>query len=400
MDDSKITDFEDILRDFLKDLETTFPEYEAQWNIIKSSKPKQVFDYCVNIYPERFFDILYQNEDIFKEEENINTFFLPSMDFKIIFNDQGVSENSKKTIWKYLQLILFLIVNCVKDKNDFGECMNIFQGIDEDTLQSKLNETMSGINEFFENIKSSQEDSETNDNGNDENTEQTKSNFAPNMPDMDSLKDHLNTLFNGKIGSLAKEMAEEISDEFIELMGIDVNPDSMDTKDVLKNVMKNPKKIMELMKKVTTKLEERMKSGDISKDEIMREASDIMGKMKEMGGGNQFNDLMRNLTKGMGGLGKGAKFNKGAFNTMQKEFEQRERLREKLKKRKEAKIMKTGENNSIFKIDSEEQEKSKVLKAQNAEKELEKLIALEESEKQKNSTQIKTTKKKKKKKKN
>ena len=71
MDDSKITDFEDILRDFLKDLETTFPEYEAQWNIIKSSKPKQVFDYCVNIYPERFFDILYQNEDIFKEEENI-----------------------------------------------------------------------------------------------------------------------------------------------------------------------------------------------------------------------------------------------------------------------------------------------------------------------------------------
>ena len=150
MDESKLNDFEEILRDFIKDLEISFPEYKQQWEIIKSSKPKQLLDYCVNIYPARFFDILYQNEDIFKEEENINTYFLPCIDFKVIFNDESVSENSKKTIWKYLQLILFLIVNCVKDKSDFGDCMDIFSGIDEETLQNQLNETMSGINDFFE----------------------------------------------------------------------------------------------------------------------------------------------------------------------------------------------------------------------------------------------------------
>ena len=390
MDESKINDFEEILRDFIKDLETSFPDYKQQWDIIKSSKPKQLLDYCVNIYPARFFDILYQNEEIFKEEENINTYFLPCMDFKVIFNDETVSENSKKTIWKYLQLILFLIVNCVKDKSDFGDCMNLFNGIDEETLQGQLNDTMSGINDFFENMKSENNESEE---GESEGTEERKSNGSTpfsNMPDMEGLKDHLSELFNGKIGSLAKEMAEEISEEFIDILGPNANAENLDTKNVLKNVMKNPKKIMELMKKVTGKLEEKMKSGNISKDEIMKEATDIMGKMKEMGGGEQFTDLMKNLTKGMG---KGMKFNKGAFQSMQKEFEMKERLREKVKQRKAAQILKTGEKNSVFKIDSEEQKRSEAKRQEL----IDELIA---SDKQESTKQKVSTKKKKKKKKN
>jgi hypothetical protein len=394
MDESKINDFEEILRDFIKDLETSFPEYKQQWDVIKSSKPKQLLDYCVNIYPARFFDILYQNEDIFKEEENINTFFLPCIDFKVIFNDESVSSTSKKTIWKYLQLILFLIVNCVKDKSDFGDCMDIFSGIDEKTLESQLNDTMSGINEFFENMKSEEENTnEENKTDESQNNNEKRSAPFPNMPDMEGLKDHLNTLFNGKIGSLAKEMAEEISGEFIDILGPNVNPDNVDTKDILKNVMKNPKKIMELMKKVTSKLEQKMKSGNISKDEIMKEATDIMGKMKEMGGGDQFTDLMKNLTKGMG---KGMKFNKGAFQSMQKEFEMKERLREKVKQRKAAQILKTGEKNSVFKIDSEEQQRSEAKRQEL----IDELIASDKQEtvKSKQKVTTKTNKKKKKKK--
>jgi hypothetical protein len=186
-------------------------------------------------------------------------------------------------------------------------------------------------------------------------------------------------------------MAEEISDEFIDIMGDSQN---MDTKDILKNVMKNPKKIMELMKKVTTKLEEKMKSGNISRDEIMKEASEIMGKMKDMGGGDQFNDLMKNLTKGMG-LGKGAKFNKGAFNAMQKEFETKERLREKIKQRKKATLVKTNENKSVFKIDDEEQQKTEAKRQEL----IDSLLHEEESEKV-SKPKVSTKAKKKKKKKN
>jgi hypothetical protein len=385
MNEESLKNFGGIIDDFLLDLKNTFPELKPHWDIIEKADKKQLSDYCLHIYPERFFDIIYQNDDIFKPEENINTFFLPSIDFKVIFNDDTVSDTTKKTLWKYLQLLMFSIVGNIKDKKDFGECMNLFDGIEEDALQDQLKDA------------SNESDSVSDDEA-DADTSPKSNPFRgsmPNMPDLDGMKSHLHSLFNGKIGSLAKEMAAEISDEFVELLGGDnMNMGNVDQKDIFKKMMKNPKKIMDLMKKVSTKLDEKLKSGNISKDEIMREATDIMGKMKEMGGGAEFNDLMKNLTKGMG---KGMKFNKGAFNSMQKEFENREKLKEKLRKRKEATLEKKSENQSVFKIVDEEQQKTATLKAQ---KELDELLAQEEIEKSKKEKQIKPKTKKKKKKKN
>lgn len=394
MNEESLKNFGGIIDDFLLDLKNTFPELKPHWDIIEKADKKQLSDYCLHIYPERFFDIIYQNDDIFKPEENINTFFLPSIDFKVIFNDDTVSDTTKKTLWKYLQLLMFSIVGNIKDKKDFGECMNLFDGIEEDALQDQLKDTIDGISDFFKNA-TNENDSASDDEDHEDSA--PKSNpfrgSMPNMPDLDGMKSHLHSLFNGKIGSLAKEMAAEISDDFVELLGGD-NMQNVDQKDIFKKMMKNPKKIMDLMKKVSSKLDEKLKSGNISKDEIMREATDIMGKMKEMGGGAEFNDLMKNLTKGMG---KGMKFNKGAFNSMQKEFEKREKLKEKIRKRKEATLEKKSENQSVFKIVDEEQQKTATLKAQ---KELDELLAQEEIEKSKKEKQTKPKTKKKKKKKN
>ena len=54
------------------------------------------------------------------------------------------------------------------------------------------------------------------------------------IPDIDKLQDHLKTLFDGKIGKLAKEMAEEISEEFSDLIGKD-GDDVQNPQDVIKN---------------------------------------------------------------------------------------------------------------------------------------------------------------------
>jgi len=397
MNEETLVNFGKVVDDFLGDLKGTFPDLSVHWTIIEKADKKQLSDYCLQIYPERFFDIIYQNEDIFKPENNINTYFLPSLDFKIIFNDTTVSENTKKTIWKYLQLLMFTIVGNIKDKKDFGDCMNIFDGIDEDALQGQLKETVDGISDFFKNIGADEDNNEHDDDDNDNDEDKPKSNpfrgSMPNMPDLDGMKSHLNSLFNGKIGSLAKEMAEEISGEFVDLLGGDnINPENIDQKDIMKKLMKNPKKIMDLMKKVTGKLDEKLKSGNISRDEIMKEATDIMGKMKEMGGGDEFNDLMKNLTKGMG---KGMKFNKGAFNAMQKDMEKREQLKERI--RKKATLQKKNANESVFKIVDEEQQKTARLKADEA---MELLLAEIETEKEKEKappTKSKSKKKKKKK---
>jgi hypothetical protein len=297
--------FASVIYDFTKDLSITFPEYVHLWNdMIYPELPgdllTQIFEHCKTVYPARFFDILYQNDDIFLEESTTNVCFLPNVDFKLLFNTEGVSENTKKSIWKYLQLVLFTVIGEVKDKDTFGETMNMFDGIDEKDLHEKLSETMSGLTDFFKNMESSTDDSKQPA----ENTEEFKNMFDKmnGMPNMDNIQDHLKTLFNGKIGSLAKEMAEEISGEFADLLGADVN-NTDNPQDVVKKLMKNPKKIMDLLKSVSGKLDNKMKSGEISREEIMKEAGDLIGKMKDMGGNDEFHNMFKKVAKDMGGLG-------------------------------------------------------------------------------------------------
>ena len=227
-----------------------------------------------------------------------------------------------------MQLILFTVVNEVKDKSDFGDCANIFDGIEESDLQEKLQETMESIGNFFNKIQENEDiDEETKKKM--ENTkkdiddmmgelpdmEEMKQQFQNNMPNLANLQDNLRNLFNGKIGSLAKEMAEEIADDFKDL--IDEN-DVQDPKDVIKKLMKNPGKIQELMKTVGKKLDNKMKSGEISKEELMKEASEMMGQMRDMGEGGEMNDMLKNLMKNMGGLGKNARIDTNKLDRMTK----------------------------------------------------------------------------------
>lgn len=322
MDETAIPkNFASVIEDFTKDLTLTFPEYAHLWNNITSqelsdTKIKSVFDHCKTVYPERFFDILYQNDSIFLPESTINVAFLPNVDFKILYNTAGVSDNTKKTIWKYLQLMLFTVIGEVKDKTGFGETMNMFDGIDEKELHEKLSETMSGLTDFFKNMTSSSSQSDENgptteDFKNMFDNMPTSEDFAQHfpsdkkmdgMPNMDNIQDHLKTVFEGKIGSLAKEMAEEISGEFADLLGEDAT-NAGNPQDVIKKLMQNPKKIMDLMKTVGGKLDSKMKSGEISREEIMKEASDLIGKMKDMGGNDELNNMFKKMAKGMGGLG-------------------------------------------------------------------------------------------------
>jgi hypothetical protein len=320
----KIPDsFRSTIVDMTADLTTTFPEYAflwSKWKTADATALSELYTYCLGVFPERFFDILYQNDDIFKPEDETNTVFLPNVDFKLLFNCAGVSDTTKKTIWKYLQLVLFIVVGSVDDKSKFGESAGIFDGIDETILQEKLEETMSGISDFFKNMEpaAAAEGRDT--------TEGTE------LPNVDDIHSHLKGIFDGKIGKLAKEMAEEISGDFVDLVG-DVADGENTTQDVIKKLMKNPKKMMGLVKTVGDKLTTKMDSGEISKDDIMKEAGDILGKMKEMGGGEKIADLLKMFA---GGMGKNMKVDMNAMNRMTSQSETKERLKKKMEQKKAA----------------------------------------------------------------
>ena len=433
--DTKIVipeNFKTLVKDFIDDLTNVFPEYDFYWskwgNIdITNEELKELLDHCAKVYPERFFDVLYQNEDIFAKDSNINTYFLPRMDFSILFNSEGLSENSKKVLWKYLQLMLFTVVGSVDDKKSFGESANIFDGIDENVLQEKLEETMKNIGNVFEKmdtLKQKVNEMEGNtEESTDQNNEETSNNEIPNpraafenLPNMENLQSHLKKLFDGKIGKLAKELAEEVADEFKEVVG----SDDQDPQNMIKNLMKNPNKIKNLMKTVSGRLDEKMKSGEISKDELMKEAGQFLNEIKKTSGDAGVNEMLQSAMKNMGGLGKNAKINKSALNRLMKQSESKEKmqqkanvrkqeiLRQKEKERKEVfdrireqnrlkaqfKLQqKENPDNFVFTLDGEDvQEKSFVHPD---------LIAImkeeEEEEKNQNSTNKKKKKKKKKK---
>jgi hypothetical protein len=368
--------FKSIIVDFTNDLSITFPEYAYLWDRWKTGDEnvyKELFEHCLTSFPERFFDILYQNVEIFEPTNETNTVFLPNIDFKLLYNCQGVSENTKKTIWKYLQLLLFTVVGSVKDKSIFGDTANMFDGIDENDLQEKLKDTMEGITNFFENmgVDLDAENKEATDGDSEEQKHEFKFDPKDGMPNIEELHEHLRGLFDGKIGTLAKELAEEISGEFSNILGEDfaTNGENTEhtTQDVLKKMMKNPKKMMDLVKTVGDKLKNKMDSGEISKDEIMKEATDILAKMKQMGGGSELNEMLKKFAGGMGGMGKNMRINTSALNQMTKKEEMRQRMRSKLETKRQQMQMSanaanvviepgSAPNNYVFRMPGEEQQ--------------------------------------------
>jgi len=260
--------------------------------------------------------------------------------------------------------------------------MNLFQGIDEGELQEKLKDTMSGITDFFSNMEAFAEEEESTAEGenateepreNSENSEDAENfgekfkNMFENMkgegfekmgglPNMENIKEHLKTLFDGKIGKLAKELADEISGEFSDLLGEDIK-DASNTQDVIKKLMKNPKLIMDLLKKVSGKLDSKMKNGDISRDDLMKEAGDLLSKMKDMGGQEQFNEMFKKMASSMGGLGKNMKLDTNALDRLTKQASMRDKMKAKMEIKKQQQMEEIEKKKEEIRRRVEEQQK-------------------------------------------
>ena len=346
MADRDLNDFSKIIKDLLNDLVTSFPELATQFNddlnnihkdreekdetrdeIIKESL-NRLYEYCKTVYPERFFDILYQNNEIFTDA-SINTHFLPNIDFADIWKDD-VSVASKAILWKYIQLILFSIVTNVKSGDSFGNTAKLFEAIGETEFKEKLEDTIKQMQNAFTNLNS--DFSNTNPEQDISGTSGTSGFNFNNLPKPDEIHEHLNSIMNGKLGNLAKEIAEDTAKSF-NLDGGDINSVS----DVFQSLFRDPSKLMSIVKNVGSKLDEKMKSGDIKESELLAEATEMMSKMKNMPGMGNIGDILSKM--GLPNMN-GGKMNNNAFENMMnmnmKKAKAKERMRSKLSARSES----------------------------------------------------------------
>ena len=303
--------FTQIISDFKKDLLIAFPELEPKF----SSTTLEMYNHCYEMYPKLFFQLLYENDSLFEAE----CFLLPNIDFTVLMKDANLSEKSRRTIWKYLQLILFCVVEKLNNSESFGESSKIFEAVKEEDLHKKIAETMEGMKDFFRDI--------------------SNADASENFIDPDNLKSHLDGLMNGKIGNLAKEIAEEASASI------------GDQKEFMETVMKNPAKILSLVKDIGTKLEDKIKKGDVKQSELLEEATEIMDKIKDIPG----------LKQMMAKMGMSGNFDfKGMANKMEQNMKAA-KMKERLQKKREQKaatVTQTSENTFTVKVDDTVQQKS------------------------------------------
>lgn len=318
-----------VVSDLVSDLLTTFPELEADLDSRlasvragdseSESAMESLTQYFNTVFPERFFDILYENESMFDGDET-NLEFLPGVDYRVLWRE-NISDATRKTLWRYLQLILFATVSNVSSGDSFGDTAKLFEAINEDEFRRKLEETMSGVQEMFDNIDTSREG------GVEAGAEGSSSaQRGPVLPDPEEFHRHVSSMMDGKLGTLAKEIAEETAQEW----SVDME-NASSVGDVFKKMMKNPTKLMDMVKGVGQKLDERIKSGDIKESELLAEASDLMRKMQDTPGLGNLQQMLGQM--GLGGGGGGAKINQGAMRAhierQMRLVQQKERIRAK-----------------------------------------------------------------------
>lgn len=356
--------FKQIICDMTADLTTVFPEYSGAWaawnSDMSADELKNLFEYCLVFYPGRFFDILNKNADIFANDADTNTMFLPNVEFKALYNCDGVSEKTRDSLWKYLQLILFSTVQAMDNSSFFGDSLKMFDDIDMSDIQAKLKDAMNDMAHMFGGGSDAAEDDaedgeEYAAEDGDDNSEKDENDSNPffggfgkrrsGAPPFnpEEMHNHINSLLNGKIGTLAKELAEDVSREFNDdvLQDTELTGDTAhDTKAMLEKLMKNPGKIMDLVKKVGGKLDQKMKSGDISQEELMKEVSDIMGKIKDIPGMGDMEGFLKKMGRNFGGGAGGAdaRIDTNAINRASKNQQMKDKLRARMEAKKRAQV--------------------------------------------------------------
>lgn len=275
-----------VLKEFIDDLSLTFPEHSETLKKYRNLGVDEFSQLNGKIYAENFFDILYKNEKIFNDDVNSN--YLPEVKFSELWKSE-IGDKTKENIWKYLQLIMFTIISKTDDNKSF---LNNIENLDDfnfEELSTQIEETIKNMS-------------------------------GENLPDADKVNDAMKGMLDGKLGDLAKEIVKD-------------SETNIETEEDLNGLLKDPTKLLSLVKNVGDKLDSKIKSGDISENELMSEASNLLGKMNDIPGFGSIKDMMSNLGMNMNNINTSATENK--MKQQASRNKTKERLQEKLKKRKE-----------------------------------------------------------------
>ena len=318
-DEKKLKDLVHILRSFAESLIEVYPEYGGERlhqdvKTLLSREPNAeevteadaaLYMHCVRVYPDRFMEIIYKNEDVFADKGEGTLEFLPGIDFREVWASDRATDETKASIWRYVQLVLFCLIESQSEKNIFENTLHVRDALENEDTRRKLAEAVKDLGVYLQERGSVPGAEE-------------RSDASSDTPKLESINENLEKMFSGKIGLLAREIAQEalgggggdggdrsdseglggnLKGVFEMLQGQEGDPSKM-----LEALMKNPGKVMGLVENIGSKLDSKLKSGELNEGELLEEASNLMSTMKNMPGMPNVSELFGMMSGG----GKGA----------------------------------------------------------------------------------------------
>ena len=275
------TNFLKVFTSFVKELSTSFPEYESiiyeNYNSVIDSTD---FSLQENELMKEFMDRIHKVSNLIKSKDDKlflnDEILLTGVSFKEIWSSK-INDKTKESIWKYLQA--FSLLNVSYRAND--ELKNTLESLSSgekelNTKDKELIKELKNIKKLGEDIKKeSVQEKEENVQEKQENTESS--------PFEEMIK-------NSQIGKIAEEVSNSINMD--EMLG-DLNDDS-DMGEVFSKLVTGGGigKIFEGINKVVT---EKVDENELSKEDLQKEAMDMCENM----GQNLFSQ-MGNMMGGSG----------------------------------------------------------------------------------------------------
>ena len=252
-------------------------------------------------YIKRFMRKIGEHKKLISEKSDElfanSILLLKNVDFHELWNSEGMTQEYKETIWEYVQTLYVLGETIISDSDK--------------------------IKNLVENFKKIRNNEEVNpSSGEDEELINMIKNLSENQEKENPLFDE-NILENGLIGGLAKELAEDIN---LDDLNLNISENSDNLNDVFSNLLSgdNPMNFMNLIQNVGQKIQTKLESADLDQGKLMEEAQTMMGML-----GNN-NPLFDNLLK----TAKNSVAEEKATEPMNPT---QERLRKKLEARKKKK---------------------------------------------------------------
>ena len=286
-----------IFSNFIRDLSKTYPEIKSclyrnyEDCLLNETEPLSKFPKLLN-----FLELINEYET-YITDKNLEFFdleikLLEEISFQKLW-EKNISNKTRETIWKYLQTFQIININ-LKSNEQLREALN---QIGKDTVMEVDKKTAKDLKKLKKLTKDVKKE-----------------------PGEDELDEMFGGLLDTGIGDIAKEVAKNINVE--EMFG-DVN-ESTNPMELMSRMM-NPEKMSSIFQNINTVMEQKVESGEITKDSLKNEAD---GMMNQMSDNPLFSGMMNKMKED----------NKNNDNKNNDEKEKKDLSREELKQKLKKKI--------------------------------------------------------------